>query len=49
MKIYSACEACKKKKFFIRKRVYKHKIAGKITSQSELCGKCYEAISKMIT
>ena len=48
MKLYNRCQGCKKYKFFIRKRKYTHKIAGEITSQAELCGKCYRNIKKMI-
>ncbi len=48
MKLYALCEGCNKKRFFIRKRVYSHKIAGIITSKSLLCRKCYKNINKML-
>lgn len=48
MKIYSECENCHKKGFFIRKRNYETIVAGRITSKDKLCQKCYNSVKKMI-
>ena len=44
MKIIGKCESCGKIRPLVRKRVYKHKHIGIITSQSEVCGHCHKAM-----
>lgn len=44
MKIIGKCGSCKKTRAFVRKRRYNVTRAGLITSQNELCGKCFEGI-----
>lgn len=46
--LFSKCESCKKRRLIVKRRTYVHPIAGKIKSQSELCGKCYKDIKKML-
>lgn len=55
MPFFKQCEACVTKiprdlrrKLYVSKRLYKTKVAGVIESHSELCGKCYKEISKML-
>lgn len=49
MKLIGKCHSCKKVKLFIRKRTFVHKIAGTLTSQSELCGSCIKGIIKKLS
>lgn len=46
-KLLSKCEGCRKVKFFVTKRNYKTNV-GVMKSQSELCGKCFKGISKIL-
>lgn len=47
--IYGKCMACRKNKWFIRKRSYiVPKVSQRpITSDGELCSECFKAIKKM--
>lgn len=48
MKLYDKCSACRKKKLFVRIRKYTPKSIGQeITSNNQLCGKCFRAIKKL--
>lgn len=47
MSFLTNCSSCNKFKFYVRKRKYKTKYTGKITSNGELCGKCYKEIKKL--
>ena len=49
MKIFGICNACKKRKFIVKKRSYKHSNLGTITSNNNLCRKCFKAIKKATT
>lgn len=48
MKLYARCPGCRKNKLFLKKRVYKHKHAGVITSQDEVCRGCYKKLKKTL-
>ena len=48
MKLLSKCEQCKKRSFFIRKRVYNTVHAGKISSQKLICNECANNTKKML-
>lgn len=40
MKLLSKCEGCKQRKLLLKKRVFKTKHGGAITSQKQICGQC---------
>lgn len=46
--IFGRCEVCKRRKLFVRKRYYKTKQTGLITSKSLLCGKCARGIKRLV-
>jgi hypothetical protein len=48
MKFHSKCLGCNKVKWFIRKRKYRIKVGGLITSQNELCNSCHKGIKLKI-
>lgn len=48
MKIFARCQVCHRNRFFIRKRVYVSKHAGRLTSQSEMCRGCSKNIESKI-
>lgn len=50
MKLLTKCPSCAKYRLFIKKRKYAINKAnvGIVTSQRELCGKCYKTIKEML-
>lgn len=48
MKLLAVCNACKKKRFFVGKRSYTHQKLGRMTSENDLCRKCFKIIKKAI-
>lgn len=48
MSFLSKCGRCKKRKLIVKKRIYKIDGGVVITSQHELCRKCYKGIKKIL-
>ncbi len=46
--LYGMCEICKKKKFFVSKRMIKIPVAGMAKSKKKLCTVCHLALKSMI-
>lgn len=48
MKLIATCQVCRKRRLLVRRRVFRHAIAGEIVSQSEMCRTCYKGIKSKI-
>ncbi len=49
MKFFYLCSACRKVKFIVKVRTYFCKpLNTKVTSNGELCGKCFRQVKKLV-
>lgn len=48
MSLLGKCDDCRARGFWPRRRKYSTKHTGVITSQSDLCGRCYRRLRRIV-